>query len=92
MVRSKRRVTRLSKRLLSSSVRDGGRVSIEVIVVISPIVPAIVVVGIGVVQFWGAALLVVILVFAVAGAGVFLSSASSGGSVLFRGFERSLLL
>ncbi len=61
---------------LSSSVRVGGGVSIKIVIVISAIVATIVVVGVGVVGFWGAALLFVVLVFL--GTGAFGSSASFG--------------
>ncbi len=49
--------------ILSSSVGDGGGVSIEVVIVIAAVVAAIVVVGVGVVGFRGAILLLVVLVF-----------------------------
>ncbi len=81
---------RLSKRYISSSIGVGGGVSIEIVVVIFSIVAAVVVVGVGVVGLRGAALFLVVSMFL--GAGVFLSSASAGGSVLLRRFEHSFLL
>ncbi len=101
MVSTKRRMTRLSKRILSSSVRVGGGVrsgvtvadeagddSIEVVVVVPSVVSAIVVVDIGVVGLWGMALPSVALVLLVLGSGF----CSSGGAVFDRGFKRSLFL
>ncbi len=81
---------RLSKMILSSSVGVGGRVSIEIVIVISAVEAAIVVVGIGVVGLQGAAMLLVVSMFSVATG--FGSSASSGRSVLLWRFERSLFL
>ncbi len=72
MSSSKRRVARLSKRILSSSVRDGGGVSIcgavvkglvEVGVVVSAVVSIVVVLRVGVIGFGGAALSLVVSVF-----------------------------
>ncbi len=62
--------------ILSSSVRDGGRVSIEIIVIISAVIPTIVVVGVGIVGFWGTALLFVVPVLSASG--VFSSAAFLG--------------
>ncbi len=66
---SKRSVARLSKMILSSSVGVGGGVwcsrtvsgdgdncLVEVVVVVSPVVAAVVVVRVGVIRLWGAAL------------------------------------
>ncbi len=61
--------------ILSSSVGDGGRVSIEIVVIISAVIPAVVVVGVGVVGLRGAALPLVVPVFSstrVLGPSVFL--------------------
>ncbi len=69
---------------------DAGDDSIDVVVVISPVVPAIIVVGVRVVGLQGAAMFSVVFVFV--GAGGFLSSASSGGSLLLRRFKSSLFL
>ncbi len=67
--------------ILSSSVGDGGGVSIEIVVLISTVIAAVVVMGVGVVGLRGAALLLVVLVLAAAG--VFGSSARFGGSFNF---------
>ncbi len=90
MISSKRRTVRLSKMILSSSVRDGGGVSIKVGVVVSAVVAAIVIVGVGVVGFWGAALFSV--VFVLPTAGVFSSSTSFGGSFGLSGVAGLFLL
>ncbi len=75
---SMRRVERLSKMTLSSSVGVGGGVSIvgkagddsiNVGVVVSAIISGVVIVGVRVVGLWGAALLSVALVFSVSGTG-----------------------
>ncbi len=58
---------RLSKMILSSSVRDGGGVSINIGVVISTVVSAVIVLRVRVVGFGGAALLLVVFVFSVSG-------------------------
>ncbi len=76
--------------ILSTSVGDGGGVSIEVVVVISAVVTAIVVMGVRVVRLRGAALFFVVLVFAVMG--VFLSSARFGGLCDFSGVSGVFLL
>ncbi len=52
---------------LSSSVGDGGGVSIKVGIVISTVISAVVVVGVGVVRFGGTTLLLVVFVFSVPG-------------------------
>ncbi len=76
--------------ILSSSVGDGGGVSIEIVVVISAVVPAVVVVGVRVVGLWGVALLFMVFVFATPG--VFRSSASFGGLFGFSGVSGLFLL
>ncbi len=76
--------------ILSSSVRDGGGVSIEIVIVISAVVAAIVVVRVRVIGLWGTALLPVVFVFPTPG--VFGSSASFGGSFGLSGVAGLLLL
>ncbi len=77
---SKRRSTRLSKISRSSSVRDGGRVSIEIVVVISAVVPTVVVVGVGVVELGRSTLSFMIAMFLAPWLSWFFgSSASFGG-------------
>ncbi len=61
---------RLSKISPSSSVGDGGGVSIEVVVVIPQVIATIVVMGVGVVGLQGVALSSVALVFSVSGTGL----------------------
>ncbi len=103
MSSSKRRALRLSKLILSSSVGVGGGVqtgmlvtddagedSIDVVVVVSSVVAAIVVVGVGVVRFRGMALPLVLFVLSVAV--TFGSSTSASGSIRFWGFKSSLFL
>ncbi len=55
------------KMILSSSVGVSGRVSIDVVIVVPSIISGVVVVGVGVVGLWGAALSPMMLVFSVAG-------------------------
>ncbi len=69
--------------ILSSSVGDGGRVSIEIVVVVSAVVTAVVIVGVGVIGLWGAALFSKMFVLPVSW--VFGSFASFGGSFGFSG-------
>ncbi len=76
--------------ILSSSVGDGGGVSIEIVIVISAVVAAVVVMGVGVIGLQGAALLLVM--FMLSTTGVFGSSASFGGSFGFPGVAVLFLL
>ncbi len=86
-ISSKRRLTRLSKISWSSSVGDGGGVSIEVVVVVPSVVPAIIVVGVRVVGFGCSTLPFVVSMFSVSGFPGFLGSPASFGEWgVFRGF------
>ncbi len=85
--RSWRRRSRLSKRFLSSSVGVGGGVLIDVVVVVSSVIPTVVVVGVGVVGLRCSAPSLVVSMFSVAGLlGFFGSSASFGKRSVFGGF------
>ncbi len=99
MTSLKRRMVRLSKMILSSSVGVGGGVrmgiivtedagddSIEVVVVVSPVISSVIVVGVRVVGLRGAAMLFVVSVFSATGFSL------SGQLFVFRGFKRSLFL
>ncbi len=74
--------------ILSSSVGDGGRVLIEIVVVISAVVAAVVIMGVRVVGLWGAALFSVM--FVLSATGYFGFSTRFGGAFSF--FEGSVLL
>ncbi len=71
---------RLSKRILSSSVGVGGGVSIEIVVIISAVEAAVVVMGIGIVGFWGSAPFPMMSVLSVAGTS---GSVATLGSFIF---------
>ncbi len=78
---------------LSSSVGDGGGVLIEVVVIVPAVVSAVVVVGVGVIEFGGTALSPVVSVFSAPWFPWFLcSSAGFGGWVGLSGFTVLLLL
>ncbi len=69
--------------ILSSSVGVGGGVSIEIVIVISSIVPTVVIVGVRVIGLWGATLFS--MVFVLSTPGMFGSSTSFGGLFGFSG-------